>query len=222
MSRSLPSDGSAAGRPVEHAVAHPVARRRLITAIALAAASALLLAGCTADSLADSQRDGSDKGYISGDGAVETFLTSERRDPVTFGGTTDQGTDFDSTDALGGVVVVNFWYASCPPCRVEAPDLESLSQEFSADGVQFIGVNVRDEAGQAQAFAEKFGVTYPSILDSATSDVQLAFSASIQPNAVPTTLVLDADGRVAARILGQVTEPTTLETIIRETVAETS
>ncbi len=65
-------------------------------------------------------------------------------------------------------------------------------------------------------------MTYPSILDSATADVQLAFSASIQPNAVPTTLVLDAEGRVAARILGQVTEPTTLETIIRETVAETS
>ncbi|BDZ45591.1 TlpA family protein disulfide reductase [Naasia aerilata] len=107
------------------------------------------------------------------------------------------------------------------PCRAEAPDLERLNQEFAADGVQFLGVNTRDEAGTAASFATTFGLTYPSVIDYQDAAVQLAFSSSIPPNAVPTTLVLDRKGRIAARILGQVTEPSTLETIIRDTVAET-
>jgi peroxiredoxin len=185
-------------------------------------ASLALLAGCGSDKLVDDYKAGTNKGYISGDGAIETFEGDSIGDPVSFSGPTESGDTFDSTDALGSVLVVNFWYASCPPCRAEARDLESLSREFEADGVQFVGVNVRDEAGTAQSFASTFGVTYPSILDNATADVQLAFSSSIQPNAVPTTLVLDTEGRVVARILGQVTEPTTLESIIRDTVDASS
>jgi len=195
--------------------------RRLAAAVGVVA-SLTLLAGCGSDKLVDDYKAGTNKGYISGDGAIETFEGDSIGDPVSFSGSTESGGTFDSADVLGSVLVVNFWYASCPPCRAEAKDLESLSQEFAADGVQFVGVNVRDEAGTAQSFADTFGVTYPSILDNATADVQLAFSNSIQPNAVPTTLVLDTEGRVVARILGQVTEPTTLETIIRDTLDASS
>lgn len=186
-----------------------------------AAAALLLLAGCSSDPLADQYREGSGKDYIAGDGTVETYSDTSRTDPVSFTGQTDEGAEFSSDDYLGKVVVVNFWYAQCPPCRAEARDLQSLSDEFDADGVQFVGVNTRDEAGTARAFAEQFEMTYPSVLDYKDAGVQLAFSSSIPPNAVPTTLVLDKKGRVAARILGQVTEPTTLETIVRETAAET-
>ena len=192
-------------------------RRRFAAAAAVLATLALLV-GCSSDKLVDDYKAGTNKGYISGDGALETFVGDSLGEPVTFAGPTESGDTFDSTDALGSVVVVNFWYASCPPCRAEAEDLEALSQKFAGDGVQFVGVNVRDEAGTAASFAETFGVTYPSIIDNATADVQLAFSDSIQPNAVPTTLVLDPKGRVVARILGQVTEPSILGTIIRENV----
>ncbi|MFD1715273.1 TlpA family protein disulfide reductase [Amnibacterium flavum] len=196
-------------------------RRSASARIVAVAAALLLLAGCSSDPLADQYREGSGKDYIAGDGTVETYSGASRGEPVSFGGETDDGSEFSSDDALGEVVVVNFWYAQCPPCRAEAADLQSLSDEFEPDGVQFVGVNTRDEAGTAQAFAKQFGVTYPSVLDYKEAGVQLAFSSSIPPNAVPTTLVLDRQGRVAARILGQVTEPTTLETIIRETAAET-
>jgi thiol-disulfide isomerase/thioredoxin len=115
---------------------------------------------------------------------------------------------------------VNFWYAGCAPCRAEAADLESISQGFSGDGATFIGVNVRDQAATAQAFDDKYGVSYSSIMDLESGAVQLAFAGKVPPNAVPTTLVLDKQHRVAARILGQLQSPSILETIVRDTLAE--
>jgi thiol-disulfide isomerase/thioredoxin len=188
--------------------------------VAILLAATALLSGCASDPLAEQYRSGSGKGYIAGDGTVETFPADERKTPDEFGGETVDGDELSSTDLVGSVTVLNFWYASCPPCRVEAPDLEALNQELGADGVRFVGVNVRDEAGTAASFEEDTGVTYPSILDFRTADVQLAFSTSIPPNAVPTTLVLDQQGRIAARILGQVTEPGILRSIVRDTLAE--
>jgi peroxiredoxin len=194
--------------------------RRLLAAVALVLA-ATTLAGCGSDPLAEQYRAGSSKDYIAGDGTVETYAANDRRTPDAFSGETDQGGTLGSADLAGHVTVLNFWYASCPPCRAEAPDLQSLNTEFTGDGVRFVGVNTRDEAGTAAAFASTFGLTYPSILDYKSAAVQLAFSESIPPNAVPTTLVLDRKGRIAARILGQVTTPSILRAIVSDTVAET-
>jgi len=116
--------------------------------------------------------------------------------------------------------VVNFWYAACPPCRVEAPDLQTLNTELSGDGVSFLGVNVRDQAETAENFEDEFGLTYPSVIDTNDGNMLLAFAGTVQPNAVPTTIVLDKKGRVAGRILGQVTEPSILKTMITETAEE--
>ncbi len=104
----------------------------------------------------------------------------------------------------GVVTVMNWWYAACAPCRDEAPDLVDLSEEFADEGVQFIGVNVRDTASTALAFARNFGVTYPSIMDAQSGAVSLAFTGVVTPQAVPTTLVIDADGRVSSKILGRI------------------
>lgn len=213
---TAPSEESPACRP--RTVFAPRTRIRSATAVFLAAA--LALAGCASDPLADQYRAGSNKGYIAGDGTVETYPLDDREGAASFSGETETGETISSEDLAGNVAVLNFWYAACPPCRAEARDLEALNQQFLPDGVRFVGVNVRDEGGTAIAFADTFGVTYPSILDYRTAAVQLAFSDTIPPNAVPTTLVLDRQGRVAARILGQVSEPSILETIIRDTVAE--
>lgn len=195
-------------------------RFRARAAAAVAVAVALLLSGCGGDSLADQYREGSNKDYIAGDGTVETFTPENRKPAAEFQGTTIEGDTFSSADERGKVLVVNFWYAQCPPCRAEARDLESISTSSGAE-VQFVGVNTRDEAGTAKSFEDEFGVTYPSILDYQNASVQLAFSSTIPPNAVPTTLVLDKQGRVAARILGRVLEPSILTTLIRDTAAET-
>jgi peroxiredoxin len=193
---------------------------RLRAALVAAIATTVLLAGCASDPLAEQYREGSSKGYIAGDGSVSEIPEAQRGEPVTFTGTTELGEQVTSADFTGQVVVVNFWYASCAPCRAEAPDLQALNEQFAGEGATFLGVNVRDQAPSAIAFHEKYGITYPSVIDSTDGGMQLAFSGSIPPNAVPTTLVLDTSGRVAARVLGQVREASILETLIRDTIAE--
>ncbi|MGA1033366.1 MAG: TlpA family protein disulfide reductase, partial [Aquiluna sp.] len=118
----------------------------------------------------------------------------------------------------GFVVVMNWWYAACAPCRAEAPDMAALSEEFADQGVQFVGVNVRDTAETALAFDRNFGITYPSIMDAQSGAVSLAFSGVVSPQAVPTTLVIDREGRVSARILGRIDKSILRELI--ETVVE--
>jgi hypothetical protein len=100
--------------------------------------------------------------------------------------------------------------------------LEALNQEFSADGVVFVGVNIFDQAPTALTFAEEFGVTYPSLLDVNTGAVRLAFAGQISPNAVPTTLVMDKQARVAGRISGLLTDPSVLASMITGVLEEDS
>ncbi|WP_136708159.1 TlpA disulfide reductase family protein [Agromyces sp. H66] len=188
--------------------------------VALVAASALLLTGCTSDPLAEQYREGSGKNYIAGDGTISEFAEEQRGETIEFSGETVDGGAFDSADTLGDVTVVNFWYAGCAPCRAEAPVLEEVSQSFAGDGVAFVGVNVRDQAGTAASFEQSYGVTYPSILDVESGTAQLAFAGDVPPAAVPTTIVLDQEGRVAARVLGQLTEASILESIIDTLLAE--
>lgn len=184
-------------------------RRMRVAGIALAA---LALAGCaSADGVAGQVGDA---GYIAGDGFVTEFPVDERGEPQPFAGPLVDGGEFDSSE-LDGVTLVNFWYAACPPCRIEAPVLAELHAELG-DRVDFLGINVRDGAAQAAAFEEQFEVEYPSILDDETAAGQLAFTGIVAPNAVPTTLILDADGRVAARVSGAVTDTSILSTLLRE------
>jgi thiol-disulfide isomerase/thioredoxin len=196
--------------------------RRHPTVIVGCIIAALALTGCSSSSdyLADAYRDGDGKGYIAGDGSVTEIPVDERQEAVEFEGVVEDGSTVSSADYAGEVLVVNFWYASCAPCRAEAPDLKEVSEKFAGEGASFLGVNVRDQAASAIAFNESYEISYPSVMDVEGGRMQLAFSGNIPPNAVPTTLVLDSSGRVAARILGQVTTPSILETLIKDTIAE--
>ncbi|WP_431279035.1 TlpA disulfide reductase family protein [Leifsonia poae] len=195
--------------------------RLLLPAVGFLAAAGLLLTGCTTtDKLAEQYRSGSGQNYIAGDGSVSEFAADNRGEPVAFSGVTADGDAVSSKQYAGKVLVVNFWYAGCPPCRLEAPDLEALSQKYQADGVSFLGVNLYDSKQTAASFEKEKGVTYPSVLDRDTGSVLLAFSRSVPPKATPTTLVIDKKGRVAARILGAVPERGILDTLISDTLAE--
>ena len=178
----------------------------------------LILTGCAQDPLAEQFRSGDNKNYIAGDGTVTEFAVDQRPTFDDWEGATESGA-FLSSEALEGfVVVINWWYAACAPCRAEAPDMAALSEEFADQGVQFVGVNVRDTAETALAFDRNFGITYPSIMDAQSGAVSLAFSGVVSPQAVPTTLVIDREGRVSARILGRIDKSILRELI--ETVAE--
>ncbi|MET4051165.1 thiol-disulfide isomerase/thioredoxin [Frigoribacterium sp. PvP054] len=202
----------------------PTRARLVARAAALTAVVALVATGCssTADDLAKQYGNGTTENYISGNGTVTEIAPDDRADPVEFTAETDAGETVSRSDHEGEVVVLNFWYAACPPCRLEAPELEKLNQAYADKGVEFLGVNVRDQADTSLAFARTFDVTYPSVVDANDGAVQLALAGTIAPNAVPTTIVLDRQGRIAARILGGLDGPGILDTLISDTLAETS
>jgi thiol-disulfide isomerase/thioredoxin len=186
-------------------------RRALPAALTLAAA--LLLTGCTEQGWSSPSAGKT----IDGTGVEEWQHPTTAA--VSFSGPTTDGSVFRSSAHRGQVLVVNFWYAGCGPCQTEAPTLKALATKYKAEGVQFVGVNVRDAAGEAKPFEEKYGVPYPSILDQANHGaVELAFAGSIQPNATPTTLVVGKNGRVTARMLGQA-DPSILDTLISSAVS---
>ncbi|MFB8385510.1 TlpA family protein disulfide reductase [Microbacterium sp. NPDC055910] len=192
-----------------------------------AAASALLaltltasLAACTQDPLAEQYREGSNKGYISGDFRVDEIPVDERTEPIDFEGVLDTGGTTTSDDYRGDVLVVNFWYAACAPCRVEAPVLEAVHEEFQVDGVNFLGINLYDGAEASRAFADTYGVGYPSVLTTEDGSIKLAFAGQTPLSAVPVTLVLDREGRVAARVIGIVEEESILRSLVRDAIGE--
>ncbi len=196
-------------------------KSRVMRASVIALMAAGMLAGCSSDPLAEQWNSGEDKGYISGDGSTTEIPIDKREKPVEFQGAIENGDAVTAADFRGSVTVVNFWYAGCAPCRVEAPELQELNEKFADQEVKFLGVNTRDQSAQATQFAEEFGITYSSIIDAPNNRaVQRAFAGVIPLNAVPTTLVLDREGRVAARILGQLADASILSTLISDAIAE--
>lgn len=217
-SRRTAADGPGTGRGSGPRLT-PKVRRAVVTVLAVVA----LLAGCTtadggATGGSGAAGDVPGSGYVSGDGSVETWDPADRGEPVDLAGVSYAEEAIDLADLRGQVVVVNFWYANCPPCRKEAPDLASLSEQYEPDGVQFLGVNHTDAPGTAQAFERRFGIPYPSLHDRESAGVA-AFQGVVPLRAMPTTVVLDTEGRVAARILG-LAERSILSTLIDETLAE--
>ncbi|MGJ3189333.1 TlpA family protein disulfide reductase [Paenarthrobacter nitroguajacolicus] len=197
-----------------------LSRRGVLTAggVLLAGLTMGLSACAQEDSLAEQARKGDNKNYVAGDGSVTEFAKADRAAPVALKGTLFNGETVKPEDLQGKVTVLNFWFAACAPCRIEAPQLEALHQDFKDQGVQFFGVNLRDEQATAEAFDKTFNITYPSFNDK-DGAVLLSVSGIVPPGAVPTTLVLDKEGRVASRVLGEI-EKGTLKALITSAVAE--
>jgi thiol-disulfide isomerase/thioredoxin len=191
---------------------------RRITVILVAA-----LVGLTACSDGQVQRsdDAAQIGYLEGS-SVTTIAPGEREPAPEFGGPLldDESDEFDLASARGDIVVLNVWGSWCPPCRKEAPALQTVHEELADEGVRFVGINIRDNTTDALRYEEEFGITFPSVVDSDGRRL-LAFRDTLPPNAIPTTLVIDRDGNLAARVLGEVTE-TTLRELIGDVLAEGS
>ncbi len=147
------------------------------------------------------------QGFVSGDGTVRTIPAAQRQSPVVVSGPMLSGGKLDSRDYRGQIVVVNVWASWCAPCIAEAPGLQKVWDRFGDKGVQFVGINVRDNQAAALAHEKRFSVTYPSIVDP-DGKVLLALRGTLSPKAVPSTLILDREGRVAVRVLSQLDEST--------------
>lgn len=157
------------------------------------------LAGCVGTSGGQSTPAG-DSRYVAGSGASQVIKNPKPAPAIE--GTTVQGGRLDLASFKGKVVVVNFWASWCAPCRAEAPTLQKVSEETKASGVQFVGVDIKDGKDNAAAFQRTFKITYPSLYDQA-GQIALSFR-DVPPNAVPSTLVIDRQGRIAARAIGSI------------------
>src|SRR5689334_2133988 len=139
--------------------------------------------------------------YISGDGQITQVKAADRGDPIELTGTTLDGRQLSLSDLRGQVVVVNVWWSACPPCRSEMPELvkAAASKDHPA---AYVGINIRDSGkAAAEAFVRRFGVPYPSVFDP-SGKALLAFAGTLSPRTVPSTVVLDAEGRIAAAVIG--------------------
>jgi len=163
--------------------------RRLI----LVAASALLMTGCGNGGSSTAQES-----FISGNGAVTFISANDRQMAPKLSGDTLYGTKFDFNG--NKIAVVNVWASWCSPCRAEIPTLTALSKKYS--DVQFMGILTRDNLANAEVFARQLAVPYPNFID---DSLLLGFRNTLPANAIPTTVVIDKQGRVAARISGPAT-----------------
>ena len=177
----------------------------------VALTSLVALAGCT------SLNGTNDDGYVPGEGGVTQIALDNREKAVDLEGETVDDGELDLSELRGEIVVVNVWWSGCAPCRSEMPMLVEASQELDAE---FVGINTRDPSVEAvRAFERSAGVTYPSYYDPG-GETLLAFGSRYAPRAMPTTLVLDREGRVAAVVTGAIPSKTTLVDLVEEIAAE--
>lgn len=172
----------------------------------------VLLAGCS-HAVSGS---GGDQGFVAGKGIITSVRTAaDRKVPGAVAGTTLDGDRVSLADYRGKVVVVNVWGSWCGPCRAEAAMLADASRDLADQGVEFLGIDSRDpSAGNAQAFVRRFKVPYPSIYDQQGSTL-LAFRGTLPATTVPSTVVVDAQGRVSGSVIGPITR-TTLDDLVQD------
>jgi thiol-disulfide isomerase/thioredoxin len=179
-------------------------------------ATLLLAAGCTGPSLSS----GGEQGFVTSDGSVSVLEPAERKPPRgEVAGETVDGEPVALADYAGDVVVMPVWGSWCGPCIAEAPMLADAARDLSDDGVSFLGINNRDyDQASARRFSENFDLPYPSLYDP-EGNLLLNFRGTLPPLAVPTTVVIDAEGRVAARIIGEL-KASTLYGVVEDVLGQ--
>lgn len=183
-------------------IARPAWASAAATAAVLGAA-VLALSSCSGGQIAQDTPFSSGDSFVSGSYSSTYFPPGSRSAAPAITAKTLTGQRFSLAAERGNVVVLNFWGSWCAPCRAEAPRLAALATYFGHDRVRFFGDNVHDSAAAAEAFEQTHNVSYPSLNDPG-AQVALAFHSTVPPTAIPSTLVIDRAGEIAARVIGEV------------------
>ncbi len=161
--------------------------------------TALFLAGCAAGS--SSAADDCERIAGVREGLCPIPVEERTDAPVeampTVGG---DGEQLSLEELRGRVVVVNFWASWCGPCRTEQPDLNEAYEHLPDDEVAFLAVNIEDTEANALSHMREFEMPYPSLYD--PGNAYASKWRGVGPRTIPTTVFVDPDGRVAARVLG--------------------
>jgi thiol-disulfide isomerase/thioredoxin len=172
---------------------------------ALGAAAAVLVAagtaGCAGGDIGADTPGSSGQSFVGHSYESTFYQVGDRPSAPAVAGSTIAGQKLSLASYRGDTIVLNFWGSWCAPCRAEAPALGQLARNLGSKGVRFVGVDIRDQPDSAQAFMQTFNVGYPSLNDPG-DEIALEFHSTVPPAAIPTTLIIDRSGRIAARIFG--------------------
>jgi thiol-disulfide isomerase/thioredoxin len=187
--------------------------RRAAIRIAAALVAMLILASCARTGADEQTRSAGQVGYPDVPRNLTRVPPDQRKElPTVSGLALGSNQTISTQDYRGKVVVINVWGSWCPPCRKEAPDLQAASVE-TKDIAQFVGITSKDyDPAPAEAFVRSFKITYPSIYDP-TGKVLLAFAGELPPSAIPSTMIIDRQGRLAVRVLSEVSKITLVDMI---------
>ena len=163
--------------------------------------SLLILSACASPNAAI--QNSGEAGFISGDGTATFVQINERKSAPKLASTDFNGAKISLENFKNKVVVINVWGSWCSPCRKEATELEELYLKNKDSGVQFIGINIRDSKVSAEKFVTNYQITYPNIFDR-DGILLLGFKETLPANAIPSTVLIDKNGLVAARQLGPI------------------
>jgi thiol-disulfide isomerase/thioredoxin len=187
--------------------------RHTAVRIAVALAATLILVSCARTGADEQSQNAGQVGYPTVPRNLTRISPDQRQVlPTVSGPALGSNQTISTQDYRGKVVVVNVWGSWCPPCRKEAPDLQAASVE-TKDVAQFVGITSKDyDPAPAEAFVRSFKITYPSIYDP-TGKVLLAFAGELPPSAIPSTMIIDREGRLAVRVLSEVSKITLVDMI---------
>ncbi|MFI9603166.1 MULTISPECIES: TlpA family protein disulfide reductase [Streptomyces] len=173
----------------------------------LAAGSAALALALSACGSGGTSGGSGNTNFITGADGIATVPKADRKPAPDLSGKSLEGKQLDMGAYKGQVVVLNVWGSWCSPCRAEAPNLVKVAKDTAGKGVQFVGINTRDSSTQpALAFEKQFDVPYPSLYDP-TGKLMLRFQkGTLNPQMIPTTIIVDRDGKIAARALQALSE----------------
>jgi len=160
----------------------------------------------------------SESGFVSGDGTSVFLNKSERKPAPELENVDFLSAEIDLNSLKNKVVLINVWGSWCSPCRKEAPELEELYLKNKTNNVEFIGINIRDSRISANRFIENFSITYPNIFDR-DGKLLLGYKDSLPANSIPSTILIDKNGLVAARQLGPI-DKSLIQGFISELVEE--
>jgi thiol-disulfide isomerase/thioredoxin len=187
--------------------------RHTAVRIAVALAATLILVSCARTGADEQTQNAGQVGYPTVPRNLTRISPDQRQVlPTVSGPALGSNQTISTQDYRGKVVVINVWGSWCPPCRKEAPDLQAASVE-TKDVAQFVGITSKDyDPAPAEAFVRSFKITYPSIYDP-TGRVLLAFAGELPPSAIPSTMIIDREGRLAVRVLSEVSKITLVDMI---------
>ena len=187
--------------------------RRTAVRIAAGLAAMVMLAACARTGADEQSRSAGEVGYPAVARNLTRVPPDQRKElPAVSGPALGTSTTISTQEYRGKVVVINVWGSWCPPCRKEAPDLQAASVE-TKNVAQFVGITSKDyDPAPAEAFIRSFKITYPSIYDP-TGKVLLTFAGELPPSAIPSTMIIDRDGRLAVRVLSEVSKITLVDMI---------